>query len=463
MKRKLLVYLSLYFFGSFALGLALLMAPPLSPAHQDLGEPVPKKDEKPAEKHGRGYKKPAKETLKLLYELSNLKHARLKAAVPAVTLAAYDARTEKNLCVPPVGDQDGCGDCYMWSGCKAGAACVMTNKLAPQDGSFMLAPSYGLDCQSLGGCGGGDEYEVATTIRDKGWPSQKDYGGDGYTPGRCKGTTGMTLWKVDSVVMVGSSSGVAAVQDIKNYIYQSGYVSVAGAAGSDWDNVGPNSTITGRSSDVNHAIGLVAWDDAHDNGDNSKGAWVVQNNWGTSWGTNGYAWIKYGADSIGTEAFVCWNNAQVVKPFPPSPTPPVPPAGGAPVITSSTAVTVQVNVAMTYQIVATNAPTTYGATGLPTGLSINNSTGQISGIPTATGVSSVTITATNATGAGAAVLTLTVSTTPPPAPSPTGAKMVTILNQDGSMQTLFPITPTTTMQDVHDIIDAQKHLHPTKP
>jgi C1A family cysteine protease len=28
----------------------------------------------------------------------------------------------------------------------------------------------------------------------------------------------------------------------------------------------------------------------------------MRNSWGTSWGTGGYAWIKYGAYQIGTEA-----------------------------------------------------------------------------------------------------------------------------------------------------------------
>jgi hypothetical protein len=62
-----------------------------------------------------------------------------------------------------------------------------------------------------------------------------------------------------------------------------------------------------------------------------------------------------------------------------------------------------------YVITATNSPTSYSATGLPTGLTVNASNGLISGIPTPSGTYYVKITASNSAGSGTQSLTLTVS------------------------------------------------------
>jgi hypothetical protein len=73
-----------------------------------------------------------------------------------------------------------------------------------------------------------------------------------------------------------------------------------------------------------------------------------------------------------------------------------------PAINSPSTITGTVGSSFSYQITATNSPTSYGVVGtLPTGLSLNPATGLISGVPTTAGVTNVSINATNAGGTGA--------------------------------------------------------------
>lgn len=85
---------------------------------------------------------------------------------------------------------------------------------------------------------------------------------------------------------------------------------------------------------------------------------------------------------------------------------------GVPEITSPTTATGTTLAAFSYQIEATQGPTSYGATALPAGLSIDTTTGSITGTPTAGGIFNATITATNAAGTGSAVLVITITAPP---------------------------------------------------
>jgi mucin-19 len=85
-------------------------------------------------------------------------------------------------------------------------------------------------------------------------------------------------------------------------------------------------------------------------------------------------------------------------------------ASPTPVINSSLTATGTYGVAIaTYTITATNTPTSFNATGLPAGLSLNTTSGEISGTPEVVGTFNVTISATNTGGSGTATLVFTIA------------------------------------------------------
>lgn len=87
---------------------------------------------------------------------------------------------------------------------------------------------------------------------------------------------------------------------------------------------------------------------------------------------------------------------------------------GPPIIISPGSVSGEINLPLTYTIVATNQPTSYGLTGtLPDGLNFNSGAGVISGTPTTVQTSQVVISATNAFGTKTKNLTIQITPTPP--------------------------------------------------
>src|SRR5439155_17086980 len=86
-----------------------------------------------------------------------------------------------------------------------------------------------------------------------------------------------------------------------------------------------------------------------------------------------------------------------------------PPPPPAPAITSASTATATTGTAFSYQITATNSPTSFDATGLSAGLMVNTATGLISGTPTSSGTFSVALSATNSGGTGTKTLSLTIN------------------------------------------------------
>jgi hypothetical protein len=79
-----------------------------------------------------------------------------------------------------------------------------------------------------------------------------------------------------------------------------------------------------------------------------------------------------------------------------------------PLITSPNTATATSGQPFSYETATINAPATFAASGLPDGLTINASTGRISGTPARPGTYAVQVVASNPAGSTAGELWLTV-------------------------------------------------------
>ena len=106
-----------------------------------------------------------------------------------------------------------------------------------------------------------------------------------------------------------------------------------------------------------------------------------------------------------------------------------------PVITSPTTASGTVGTAFSYQIVASNAPTAFNASGLPAGLTVNTGSGLISGTPSVAGSSNVVLSARNAAGTAQQTVSLTIA-------NPVIATYTVSYDANGGVGSIAPATKT---------------------
>lgn len=222
--------------------------------------------------------------------------------------------------VPPVVDQGNCGSCWDFAGCGTCTMAAIKAGHGKADGSYRLSEQYVLDCGRNGGCNGDDHSSVFDMALSKGLPLAAEYGAYTARPGSCKPAKNLIQIRGWGYCEA-NARGPASTQSIKDAMAAKGPISVAIAADSAFMNIRPGTVFKGSGSrGINHEVILVGWDD-------DKGAWKLRNSWGTGWADEGFCWIKYAANEVGTDA--AWVDVTPVDP----PAPPAPPPGpAAPVI-----------------------------------------------------------------------------------------------------------------------------------
>jgi C1A family cysteine protease len=366
----------------------------------------------PVKSSGKGYIPLTHERRRHFRAISHAKHGgRLEMMAKNQSLPpSFDCRVKVPL---PVWDQANCGSCYEVSTVRTATCTLIKGGYGKADNSFMLAAQYGMDSpRSFGGCGGGNGTEVIDWMCKNGWIAEtyidaagtvhKDYPPYQASSGRDRTVPGAKVWMKGAEWGYVNANG-PTIDEIKTAIVNYGRLNVSlDASGSFMNGTG---TITSLGTSIDHEINCAGYDDNNDNGDGTKGALLLENQWNTSWGNAGYRWVSYRAAANLVDVFFVTAS-------------PLPPVNPSPSITGPTSATAVAGSPFSVQIVALGAATSYGASPLPTGLAVDANSGIISGTPTQIGTSTITLSATNASGTGNSTMTLTVTQTPPPPPNP---------------------------------------------
>jgi hypothetical protein len=91
------------------------------------------------------------------------------------------------------------------------------------------------------------------------------------------------------------------VTSIKTHLMSNGPIAVAMTVYDDFGYYSGGCYEHGGTASTNHGVLIVGWDDSMCSG---QGAWHIKNSWGTGWGEDGYAWLKYGTCKIGEGAAI---------------------------------------------------------------------------------------------------------------------------------------------------------------
>jgi cathepsin L len=226
----------------------------------------------------------------------HLPEVQLRSQLPQPSTASFD--WTKWGKVSPVRYQGTCGSCWDFASVSA----LESSILIRYNADIELSPQYVLDNTLFSSCQGGSPAEAMTVLMVLGSAKESDvpYTGNKSGPravfdnpyraliwsfvGNGLAPTGAEM-KLNLLLHGPLAVGMYASDQFVNYtggIYDSFDVPTAAEIRK---NLGP----------ANHVVTLVGWDD-------EKLAWRIKNSWGTTWGENGFGWVKYGTNFIGTGA-----------------------------------------------------------------------------------------------------------------------------------------------------------------
>lgn len=212
---------------------------------------------------------------------------------PVMTLdvpTTYDAVTDGKATPVKNPGQGSCGDCWAWGRVSSlESASILAG--IPSPFVSLSEEDVTVNASDEFGCNGGDmnfNYEMShgvTSLDACPW-------GDGTAA--CAATP---VVQGATMLFIGSDTAGPTDAELMAAIYQYGSVAVTVAADGNFNTTAGSDEMADCSATaIDHMVSLVGYRPAKDGGVEYK----MKNSWGTSWGADGYAFMKKGCDQIAT-------------------------------------------------------------------------------------------------------------------------------------------------------------------
>lgn len=215
--------------------------------------------------------------------------------VPSFTAASSRADWRAEGMVPPIRDQGSCGSCWAFAttGSYESSVLIMGGPMPNSSEQSMVS------CAGAGNCDGGYTHLAFPWLVTHGEDSESDFP---YTATNAACKTYGVQYQAASWGWVDSTTEFPTVAKMKEAIVAHGPITVHMYATPQFQGYAGGvfaQTLSGTG--INHSVVLVGWDD-------TKGAWILRNSWGTNWGETagygserGYAYVKYGSANVGKD------------------------------------------------------------------------------------------------------------------------------------------------------------------
>jgi len=212
--------------------------------------------------------------------------------------------------VTPIRSQGSCGSCWAFGAIAAVEAQINIAKKNP-DLDIDLSEQHltATCCSNCGDCGGGYPTSALSYIKRTGIPNETCYPYEAKNS-PCNPCSDYEPYQIEDYKKI-----KATTADYKYALQEYGPMVVVLRVQEDWFYYKSGvytPTWTGKLGWANHCVALVGFDD-------TKGAWHVKNSWGSRWGEQGYAWVRYGDLEKYNYGYVVIDPVIPAPPDPPDP------------------------------------------------------------------------------------------------------------------------------------------------